>query len=56
MPVHPDRFRHARVRPFVRQTLRLPLVHQQVGWDWLQRASLTIGDDEIRERMRGGTA
>lgn len=54
-PVHPHRFRHARVRQLVRQTKRLPLAQKQAGWRRLQMASRTIGDEEARQRMRGVT-
>ena len=51
-PVHPHRFRHARVRQLVRQTRSLPLAQKRAGWSRLQLASLKLGDDEARELRR----
>ncbi|MGI9145538.1 MAG: tyrosine-type recombinase/integrase [Chloroflexota bacterium] len=51
-PVHPQLFRHARVRQIVRVTRSLPLAQRQAGWARLQMAYLTIGDDEARQMMR----
>lgn len=54
-PVHPHRFRHARVRQLVWQTKRLQLTKEQAAWSLLQIASLSIGDEAARELMRGVT-
>ena len=51
-PVHPHRFRHARVRQIVRMTRSLPLAQRQAGWSRLQTAYLTVGDDEARLLMQ----
>jgi hypothetical protein len=50
--VHTLHFRHARVRPLVRQTRSPPLAQEQVGWSRLRLASLTPGDDGAREVTR----
>jgi hypothetical protein len=52
-PAHPHLFRHARVRQIVRTTRSLPLAQRQAGWARLQMAYPSVGDDEVREAMRG---
>jgi integrase len=52
-PVHPHLFRHARVRQIVRSTKSLPIAQRQAGWSRLQMAYLSVGDDEVRDAMRG---
>jgi integrase len=52
-PIHPHLFRHARVRQIVRTTKSLPIAQKQAGWSRLQMVYLTVGDDEVREAMRG---
>jgi hypothetical protein len=51
VPVHPQLFRHARVRQIVRSTRSLPLAQKQAGWSRLQTAYLSIGDREAAEMM-----
>ena len=51
--VHPHLLRHARVRRIVRTTKSLPVAQKQAGWSRLQLAYLSVGDDEVREAMRG---
>jgi hypothetical protein len=55
-PIHPHPFRHFRrtqVRQIVRMTKSLPSARKQAGWARLRMAYLGVGDDEVREIMRG---
>jgi hypothetical protein len=51
-PVHPHLFRHACVRRIVRSTRSLPIAQKQAGSSCIQKAYLSVTDDEVRSAMQ----